>query len=457
MPCFLLCAALLAALLAPIPAHAQLSDRLNTHLIVSFDNALDADAKRSALTETDGKAAKMVEKAAEELLEEGDYYSFVNFVITRDAPDFANFAKPSLDSDGREIVWRRFSSAASMTKENGNWGDIALGQGLRRVGHQSGTFSLLSAAKQFSLMAAGANRAQKPRYAQDETTDMLPKIEGSGRQGATNGQEEGKPSANKVYLLLVTDNWFANMDDYKNDFAHSYFTHKDALERAYNSALIAVNNSYRFEPVKEYPLLTGGNWKYKGYLYEVVPNVSYALGTVVDYPADLGLKRVRGGYRIKFACHSMSEDYVIRKISVSVRGRNGGDVTENFLGGEPVNMKVKSRETGKDSINITLRGWLLINDSIYSGVVANPYDARQGKLTVSRTMKLPDEYKIFGTFTLWDLFWWWYPEDLRKAVTVWELILLPVVILLILFIGYKIMRRVTRYIPEDDDINLGHL
>ncbi|MCD8203279.1 MAG: hypothetical protein LUD48_06535, partial [Prevotella sp.] len=210
--------------------------------------------------------------------------------------------------------------------------------------------------------------------------------------------------------------------------------------------------------VKEYLISEKSkNEKYGCYLYEVVPNVSYSLGTIVDYPANFGLKRVRGGYKIQFDYRSRENGFDIKKLQISVKGKNGEDIVKNYYDGESVDFKLKSSEIKSDSIDITIKGWILMNDSIYSGVVMSPYDERFEKLNVNRKMALVDEYKIFGIFPLWTVFWWWCPNNLKAAVIIWDIILALIIVIVILWIGYVFLRKFTKYTPEDNSITLTHL
>ena len=260
---------------------------------------------------------------------------------------------------------------------------------------------------------------------------------------------EGRYS-NRVFLLNVTDHYYNGADDYMKEFK----SYKDSQGRLsseeFNATISSVKQQYNFDRKKEI-LLPAPN--YKVILYEVSPHSSPSLNTVIDYPANLGLQRVRGGYKLVFSYHSLSSEYQVRKLEVCPMGNDGFVGTEVCTGREgDVEMFINSSDVSGDSVKVVLKGWLERTDSIYSGLILNPYDERNKLLNVSLTIPLNDTPKILGFIPLFDIIWWWYPNDALWAVFIWDLILVVVLILLLFYLFYKWYNRIITYKPSNQDI-----
>lgn len=407
-----------------VPVYSQTNEQINRHVIIAFDNALPSVYRHTLIN--DDKVSSVLNKALvngvnnESILQDGDCYSIVNFVIGDRNNSIDSFVRPSLGADG-ELVWRDYISIDKVLRGHGRWDDNVFFQGIKRVNGEP--FSLLTGAKAYCL---------KSLY----------------------GKKQSK-YANKTYLLMVTDDQYNGNNDINTEFnkMRNPYLNKEVFQG--NCHL--VSQYFNFEFVKDYIIDESLTAPYKVFVYEVVPSSSFALGTVVEYPASLGLERVRGGYRLNFNFRSINTHYIIEKFMVSVNNIDGTETKCEYYKDGEVNLILKSSELPSDSVDVTLRGWLFQNDSVYNGVVMNPYDVRFSRLKVCQRLSLNDNEKIFGILPLYDCIWWWFQNDLKSAVIVWDVILLLLFVILICFIAYKVFNKITAYKPSNDKIKIQQI
>ena len=274
-----------------------------------------------------------------------------------------------------------------------------------------------------------------------------------------------------IYLLDVNDEYFNGGDNYKKEFqdfqdAGGHFSYDD-----FKNTLIKINQRYHFEYQKDIKIKNHegrvvknpSNYEYKFLLYEVTPNQT-TLNSVLNYPAYLGIHRVRGGYRIEFDYNNVTFDslnphsgYKLHRLEISPM-RNGKPIktvayTEDAA---HVRIDIDGDDVSGDLLEVEMRVWLEPKDESYSGLIMNPYDENFKNLNVDLSLPLDNDPKIFGIIPLYDIFWWWWlPDDILYAVYIWDIILVFIVLVLVVYTSYRIYNSITRYNPKNEDIEIN--
>lgn len=401
-------------------AKAQLNDSINTHVIIAFDNSISSNLV-GALSAPHGLAETAINKTLAKLsLGPNDYYSMVNFILARGDSHFKSFAVPSRDKRGMPILWKPVKTTSTITSENGNWSDIAYGQGQARFGGigGGGPYSLLSGAKQYSLKAA---------------------------------MSKGTHHANRTIMLVVTDEYYNGGDNYRKEI-EGIFGKGTSQVKQFEHDNELVNGNYSFLSLDDYTRSVIDGTSYKVYAYEVMPNVSYALGTIISFPADMGLTRERGQYRIRFKYTNLESNHEIKKIVMKVKSKDNDYITQEFFT-DAIDMEIDDSDLSGDSLEVTMQGWVLLNDSVYSGLLMNPNDKKYSRLNVHRTLPLDGGEKVLGILPMWDIFWFPFLSN-HAAVLLWDFVLVLIFTVTILFFGYKWFSKITRYVPSNDKIKL---
>jgi len=384
---------------------------VNSHVIIAFDAALPHAYR--FVPNHDPQFNRQIRYALLNLgLHSGDYYSFVNFVMGSLNPDLNSFARTSTMS-GHDIAWYAFSSYDEIFS-HGLWNFCSLG--LSRV--QGKPFSILTGAKPYSLKAL--YKKNKSYY------------------------------SNKTYLLMVTDDQYNGNNDINTEYDQlgSYMQGK---KRTFLDFCRQTSSLYRFEYKKEFIINSFYIAPYKVIVFEVIPQSSFSLNSVVDYPATFGLRRTKAGYRLNFNYKCMDKDYTIQKLQISYKKRDGEVISKDFYNniGE---VDIIMNDIPSDSVKVRIRSWLKFNDGFYGGVVESPIDDNFERLSYKTVLPLGNNEKILGLIPLFDFFWWFYPNDLTKAVMVWDVIILIVISVLVFAI--RIFDKWTKYEPGNNNIKI---
>lgn len=214
-----------------------------------------------------------------------------------------------------------------------------------------------------------------------------------------------------------------------------------------------INRLYRFERVQimgrdEIILSTSYKSPFVIVAYKVLPTAIPSLQSITNIPAQLPIKRVRGGYRLDFDLQTTTSKYVVEKAELSIPRTNKTYSIE----GNSVRI---SRGDLAEGDSVTLRAWIRYEDGNYDGLVMSPYDNdyKQG-MSMTQKVVFPDEAKIFGKFTLPDSMWWFYQDDVQNAVVWWDVILILFFVVIVVLVVYKIFARITRYEPSNDNIKI---
>lgn len=404
------------------------------HVVIAFDDAISTDAYRAYLGNSRDKIlqriSRLIERADSLPVGEADYVTAIGFVADTYAPDLGSgFAAP-LTGDGRALSWLGGREFPSMFETGDKWYAQVYEQ--RRSNVKGDFYSLLTGAKEYTVGAA-----RPPR-------DGL--------------------KANRLLIVQVTDNHYNGNDDYQKEFADfkkmgartsadAFFDYRDRFYQNYRIKLLAADT-----------LLRGAQNPYQLRLYEVMAGTAMSLQAGVDYPASLGLERVRGGYRIDFTASATTPDYDIDSLSLEVPTIDGRVLAAEITSADDaggarsrrVELFIPHDAVDPDSIHAILSGWLHQRDDIYDAYVLSPDDASYPRLRTHITLNGRNEAKVFG-MRLPDSMWWFYPSDIKMAAFVWEVILLLIVVGAVVFAIYRLNSRSLRYVPGHDEISLRHL
>lgn len=394
---------------------------LNKHIIISLDNALSS--KYETVLCDQNRIKQAIAKITVDLdLKEGDYYSFVNFGINEYAEDISQLARPIKDAQGKLIVWREFKSVEDMFAQGKSWYDMVLTQGINEINYMGRQFSLLTGAKAYSL-------------------SCIPK-------------QKGKKMANKTYLVMITDDQYNGNNDQNTEFNTMYNTRMSKQEFLTHCRNVAKYYNFHFSHsvLIDHTLSAG----YEAFLYEVIPSSSYALGTVVNYPANLGLCRVKGGYRLQFPFETVSNEFLIRCFGLHTITYKDGKRVRNIHYFYPQDKEASVLvpiDAVSDRLEVEMEGWILQNDSIYGGVLLSPNDPLFSRLHIRQVLTPTNEAKIYGLLPIPDGLWL-FTDNCQTAIITWDIICLLVLIAVICFIAYLIFNRLTAYKPNNNIIRL---
>lgn len=403
-----------------IKAIAQ-NEVLNKHVIIALDNALNP--KYETVLCDQNRIKQAVAKIVVNLdLKEGDYYSFVNVGINEYSESINKLARPIKDAKGKLIVWREFKNVKDMFSQGKSWYDMVLTQGINEINYMGRQFSLLTGAKAYSL-------------------SCIPK-------------QRGEKIANKTYLVMITDDQYNGNNNQNTEFNTMYNTRMSKQEFLTHCRNVAKYYNFQFS----HSILIDSTLeaRYEAFLYEVVPSSSYALGAVVNYPANLGLHRVKGGYRLQFPLETVSDEFLIKCLGVHIITSQSGKRVRRTHYFYPQDKEVSVLvpiDAVSDRLEVEIEGWIYQNDSIYGGVLLNPYDPLFSRLHTRQVLTLTNEAKIYGLLPIPDGLWL-FTDDCQTAVITWDIICLLVFIAGICLIAYLIFNSITAYRPNNNIIRL---
>lgn len=401
------------------------------HVVIAFDDAISTESYRVYLKTSQDEILRRIERQIERAdgmpPGPGDYVTAVGFVADTHDTGLGEFAGV-LCGAGGPLAWRSGDELASMFDRE--WYDQVYNQ--RRKGVRGEYYSLLTGAKEYSV------RAARPSVASFK--------------------------ANRLLLVLVTDNHYNGGDDYQKEFHDFRIMGARASADEFFAFRDLFHQHYRLRLLDEDILLRGAANPYQLRLYEVLAGTAMSLQAGVDYPASLGLERVRGGYRIAFTADATSPDYDIDSLALEVRTADGGVLVADVSADGDADVSRRRRvelfiphdAVNPDSIQATLSGWLHQRDDIYGAYVMSPDDRSYPRLRVRLTLNGRNDAKVFG-MRLPDSMWWFYPSDIKMAAFVWEVILLLLVVAAVVYVLYRLNGRSLRYVPQPDEISLRHL
>lgn len=407
-----------------LECHAQY-DTINKHIIIAFDNSFSYAPYRNALKDKQRIKSAISKLIVDMQLQKGDYYSLVNFGISAKADSISKLARPIVDRHGEKIVWREFESFDDIFAQN-NWLNMVDTQGISQINrsYDDSPFSLLTGAKAYSI-------------------SCLP-------------QQGEKKMACKTYLVMITDDLYNGNDDQNKEFDQmkqfgTRMSKTEFLNRCYEVAKY-FNFRYNKSVVIDNSYATGD---LQAILFEVVPTMSVSLNSVIDYPANMGLTRVNGGYRLKFDFQSVSDIHKLKRLVLGIIDSHGKRKNYVYKGNGKVEIMLPMSDF-QDSVVVEMSSWLLQVDGVYNGALLSPKDKEFQRLHVSLTHTLKNEVYLFGLWPIPDGMWS-FTDDWHEAVIIWSLLsLLLVVILMWCFVRW-LVRINTTYIPDNKKITIKRI
>lgn len=408
-------------LLTTLTIKAQLTSEINRHVIIAFDEYPGT----YGLSVPTSKIANCIDEELEKLdLGENDYISVVKFGIGTQDPSLSCYASTVNFAFGK-WTWQ---SVEAFNKDKNN----LISRALNSHDHKGAEFSMLTGAKYYSLSALF-----------DSENDKF---------------------ANSTYMLMITDNQYNGNGDMNAEFDHfsglDYNFNTNLKRKDFINQCVKISQHYRFDYVRETTIAGAGKLQpYKAILFKVVPSSSFSLNSAVNFPANLGLHRVKGGYKLDFDYSLVDDDYSVKRLTVDILRNDGTTESAEYAADNGhVELKIDADAVAGDSLQVTIRGWLQKKDDIYNSVVMNPYDAADfGRLTYEQKLPKEGDAKILNIIPMSDAFWWWFADDLQKAVICWDVIIILIMIVIVCFIGYRIFNRITDYKPSNSNIKINRI
>lgn len=400
----------------------SISNHLTKHVIIAFDDFILPQFRNNLFN---GSLIKSkIGRALRDLgLRDGDYYSLVNFSISAYNDDINELVRPIKDYKGNELVWRPFKSTEDIFSQN-EWTNMIIVQGRDYVGR--GAFSLLTGAKAYSLSTVPS---------------------------------KGGKMVNRTYLLMVTDDNYNGNDDYNKEFSTLWYENPNCRlsKTTFTDHCRNVNFFYKFLYNKKYNIASSGECSYDIHVYDVNPQSYVALPSVVNYPANLGLTQVNGGYRLNFDFSAVSQDYIIKKMQVIYYDYKNKEHITEFANDTTVIINIPNSDIGgEDSLKILLRGWILQNDNQYGGILLSPDDPLSHRLNVSIKLGLKNEARLFGIIPIPSLLWS-FTDNTNIAVTVWSVISILFLIFFMWWLVRKLIFDNTTYRPNNNQIKIKRI
>jgi hypothetical protein len=181
--------------------------------------------------------------------------------------------------------------------------------------------------------------------------------------------------------------------------------------------------------------------------YRVLPTTLPSIQTITDIPSTIPFKTVKGGYTLKLDVKMLDERFGFSTLNL-VLPKSCHTIYNNkelFI----------SRDQLTDGDSISLELEVLYKDGIYNGITMSPKNPTyKNGMTLKTKFSLQENTKIMGLIPLHDSFWWFYPNNVEKAVLTWDLIIILIFIMIICYIGFGIFRHITRFTPKNSEISL---
>ena len=405
------------------------SKDLVTHYIIAFDQSIGNYKASYASPNTLSILNRILIES--DFDRERDYISIVGYSMPLGNPSMDDFVRPYFDKNGHPIIWNSIAGA-SLSEYFPMWpkGQPVLDAGKAPFG------SMQSLAKPYIVMA-------------------------------THNQDGNVENADKTMLLIVSDEVINGTDDnYTQEWNHVSVTpgSNTAKFRTLSADVFKTMNNfneefkfvqtpmiYNGQAQSRIPLTPDGN--YKIIPYEVIPAEMPSIHSVTDMPSPLPLKRVRGGYRLNAEVGSINPKYTINEIKIT---RSDGEVIGESKEGL-IDVTIPSNAINEgDTMHVSMT--LLLKDGMYNGSRISERNERyKTGMTLNQVVKRQEDAKIFGFIPLVDWLWWWYPNDAFKAVIIWDLFLVLILLVIALFLGYRWLKQAATYVPSDESVKITHL
>ena len=340
-------------------------------------------------------------------------------------PDMKRFARPYRTYHGKEWIWHRADKATLCTAFS-NWPD---GQPDLKNGPAASAQIL---AKPYAVISVGQN-----------STDSVCWL------------------ASRTFLVMITDDISNGGDnDYTKEWQHistasaSNVAQFSQIKPKVFEQMRLFNNKFKIVvPDSNAETSVGGFGSYRIMWHEVIPSEHPSLYSVTNLPSPLPIKKVKGGYNLDLDVQSINDVYRIKCLNIISQSGDTLISTPSAKGSFHI---PGSMLANGDYIDIDMS--LILDDGLYNGMLLTPENPRYSSgLSNRQIVKLSDDARVFGILPLWDIFWWWFPNNAYAAVMLWDIILSIILTCLILWVGYIIFKRLGTYIPADDKIKIKHL
>lgn len=359
-----------------------------------------------------------------------DYLSVVGYTLEAGKPSMERFVRPFKDSNG-DILW------------------IHLGdRGLKDL------FPLWPQGQPILDVSAqpyGSMQSLAKPYAIMET--VIP--------------EGSKEKAEKTILLIVSDEVINGIDDnYAQEWKNlssipgaNYKEFKNQSKEVFDKVkkfnedfnFIQIPIQYGDKQMTRIGISNDSN--YKIIPYELISTEKPSVHSVTDLPSPLPFKRVKGGYALEMDSLYVEPNHTVEEISILTM--NGDTIvnTSDLKGEFFVPSQLLSNG---DSVRVHMN--IALKDGMYNGMLMTPDNYRYPGLENRQKVRLANDYQILGFIPLADWMWpEWWSNDMFTVILVWDILILLVLIIILYIIGYKALKKVATYTPQDRDVKIHHL
>lgn len=251
---------------------------------------------------------------------------------------------------------------------------------------------------------------------------------------------KGKQSANRTFMVIITDGEYNGNDDYYGEasYVKNKFTEKG--KKQFKREIKSVQTNYFCQFIDQRNI-NGGYIQ----LYEFIPLQQYfALESVLNFPHDIVAERKKGKYQVKFPIIAIkNNDYKIERLVVTVsNGESKNDVIykEEVTPNKELIINIPNNKIS--NANIEVKAWVRLCDGIYENTILHPEGSKlQGANGLSRkfNIKLEEDAKILGVLPLPDFLFYlsFWTSSQSTAANSWAWILILIAIAVIVYILYK--------------------
>ena len=421
MPTFVVWQRLAVLLILLIPTYSQNAFGVSTHYILSFDRAVP-------LYKDSYMSNGVLNKLSTALKKDGaqpdkDFLSVVGYSFDMNHPSVQKYVEAYKMDNGGYLKWSRVPNF-----------DLSciLKQGNKGLPHLSGSIASAQLfSRQFSVMETMVDATDSAKSS-DRTILLV--ITDELTNGSKDYRKEWKDiseTGNYVEFSKIKDSVFDKLNKFDEQFR-------------------IVNIEFGGIGTEGLPVVSGGVYPYKIIAYEVVPAYKPSIHSVTDFPSPLPLKRVRGGYKVEITSSSLYDKYSITDISIL-------DAEGNVLGKSEEDKMSFVIPSNKISVGDTLTTsmTLKLNDGLYNGALISGSNSKYSDgMTAKQVVRVQEEAKVMGLLPLWDIFWWWSPENIFTAVMLWDLVIVLIVIISLTVTVMWLIKRFATYQPASEIITI---
>lgn len=401
--------------------------RPNKHVIISFDTALP-DKYRDCLLDQTFILSKLQTVIDQLKLTNEDYISFVNFGISKYSNNLNELARTIMDKNGKPMSWIPYQSLQYVLAR-ADWLDMIQKQGIdftSRHGSQ-GPYSIITGSKPYTLLSQRV-----------ETQERF---------------------ACMTYLILFTDDSYNGGDDINKEFSKMAPPNLNNVEFLKTCRKVSSYYNFYYEPSFTQILSNIYENKYQIMVFNVMPASNTSLTSVVNYPANLGIRRIKGGYRMDFDFSCGDSDYLIQRFRISYKDMSGREKYVQYdrddveSTGQHITFDIPHSDIEGDSLEIDLKGWLIQNDDVYGAVLLNPNSDDFQRLHLTTKIRLQNDVKAFGIIPIPDFVWIF--NDFHSVIMLWNIIWALIIVALMIYAQRALSKKMALYIPTNNVISMN--